>query len=588
MTKLFYRPVAILCGGFALLLSGCIDDSYNLSEIDYTMRVEVKELTIPLRFEDGIKFSDLIDTDQIDVVDNDYVILREGTFGSEEIKIAAITGNPDVKESTKLIPFYAVSGQSVKLPDELVKLSNFEFEFEFNQVDRYIRAITGGDVDFDITLSVNTGISCTYNDLSFVMPKGMAGHVSTSGNYTATETVTDNTMTVKFTNVRTANGEFKFTYHVDRLTLPSNAIEPDKGDIAEDGTRYGRFFIASEIALGSCSITADQTGQGQFEASLELGSFTVHTIDGSVKYNVDDFQEKTELGDLPDLLKDPNTHLSLANPQIYLQINNPFAVNNIKASTAVEIKQGRYNASDFINGIGMQATTKEPVTISAEPEQLFVLSDTELTGSEIYQPFAGAKWCQVSGLGDIVYGKGMPDYLDFRFYGITLDSDDVKNFPIGREVPGISGKYAFYAPLAFGDNAQVVYSEDQTGWDLKDMVVTALEITADVTSTVPVAVKLNAYPIVKDENGESKVIEDIEINSTEIGGLKENEPVTIKMDFKEGKDGKKVTELKGLDGMRYTATLHPANKGAIGPDQELSLKNLRINISGYYDISDDK
>ena len=582
MTKLFYRPVAILCGGFALLLSGCIDDSYNLSEIDYTMRVEVKELTIPLRFEDGIKFSDLIDTDQIDVVDNDYVILREGTFGSEEIKIAAITGNPDVKESTKLIPFYAVSGQSVKLPDELVKLSNFEFEFEFNQVDRYIRAITGGDVDFDITLSVNTGISCTYNDLSFVMPKGMAGHVSTSGNYTATETVTDNTMTVKFTNVRTANGEFKFTYHVDRLTLPSNAIEPDKGDIADDGTRYGRFFIASEIALGSCSITADQTGQGQFEASLELGSFTVHTIDGSVKYNVDDFQEKTELGDLPDLLKDPNTHLSLANPQIYLQINNPFAVNNIKASTAVEIKQGRYNASDFINGIGMQATTKEPVTISAESEQLFVLSDTELTGSEIYQPFAGAKWCQVSGLGDIVYGKGMPDYLDFRFYGITLDSDDVKNFPIGREVSGISGKYAFYAPLAFGDNAQVVYSEDQTGWDLKDMVVTALEITADVTSTVPVAVKLNAYPIVKDENGESKVIEDIEINSTEIGGLKENEPVTIKMNFKG------VKELTGLDGMRYTATLHPANKGAIGPDQELSLKNLRINISGYYDISDDK
>lgn len=576
MTKLFNRPVAIMFGGVALLLSGCVDDSYDLSNIDDTMRIEVKNLTIPLRFEDGITFSDLIDTDQIEIIDNEYVILREGRFESEEIQIAAISGTPDVKESTKQIPFSAVAGTSVALPSELLELSKFEFDFEYNEVDRFIRAITGGDVDLDITLSVNTGISCTYNDLWFVMPKGMTGHVSTSGNYTATEAVANNTSTIKFTNVHTTDGKFEFTYHVDRLTLPANAIEPNKGAVAEDGTRYGRFYIASEIALEKCSITADQTAEGNFEASLELGAYTVHTIDGAVKYKVDDFQEKTELGDLPDLLKDPKTHLSLTNPQIYLSITNPFAINNVQASTGVEIKQGRYNTSNFIDGIGMQASTTSPIEIKAEAEQAFVLSPKAIDPSKMYVP--GSEWKQINGLGDIVYGKGMPDYLDFRFYGITLDSDNVKDFPIGKKVDGITGSYTFYAPLDFGENAQVVYTQEQSGWDIQDMVVTGLEITADVTSTIPVAVKLNAYPIVK-EDGKSKVVEDIEITSTEIGGKKENEPVTIKMNFKDKK------ELTGLDGMRYTATLISAAQGAIGPNQELSLKNLRVNISGYYDIN---
>ncbi len=588
MTKLSYRPMAALCGGFALLLSGCVDDKYDFDNIDDTMRIEVKNLTIPLRFEDGITFSDLIDTDEIktiSTVNNEYVILRKGDFKSGQIEIAAISGKPAIVSTSQPIPLPAIAGQTIELPTELVKYSKFDFEFEYTKVDRFIRAITGGDVAFDIELKVNTGLPCTYNDLSFIMPTGMFGYVSESGNMVATVTTSDAAndyekyVTIRFKDVKTSDGKFEFTFHVDRLALPQNAVKPNEGETAEDGTKYGLFSIANTIALGSCSITADQTGQGEFDVALNLEKFKVRSINGSVKYNVDDFEQTTNLGDLPDLLKDPATNLSLANPQIYLKINNPFAVNNIKANTNIEIKQGRENVSDFIDGIGMQASTIEPIEIGAEAEQSFVLSDTEPT--EFYEGFAGAKWCGVSGLGDIVYGKGMPDCLDFRFYDIILDSDDVKDFPIGTNVDGIDGEYVFYAPLAFGENAQVVYTQEQTGWDIEDMVITGLEITADVASTIPVAVRLNAYPIVKDKDGQSKVVEDIEIASNEIGGLKDNEKVTIKMEFK----GEK--QLTNLDGMRYTATLKSADSGAIGPDQEISLKNLRITISGYYDINGD-
>lgn len=576
MTKLFYRSAAIWGCGVALLLSGCVDDSYDLSDIDDTMRIKVNDLTIPLRFEDGITFSDLIDDDLVDVIDDEYVILREGDFESEEIMITEITGNPNVISGSQPIPFAAVAGQSVKLPDELVKLSKFEFEFEYNQVDRYIRAITGGDVDFDITLSVSTGISCTYHELSFAMPKGMSGHVTNTG-AKVTESVSDNMTTITFTDVKTTDGRFEFTYHVDRLNLPADALDPGMGDVADDGSRYGHFYLAGEISLVSCSITADRSGQGTFESALTLGSFTVNTIDGALKYLVDDFSTEANLGDLPDLLKDPNTNLSLVNPQIYLRINNPFAENNIQAFAGVEVWQDRRNESDFINGIGKQATTKSPLPITAESEQIFVLSDSK--PENVYSPFAGAKWCETNGLGNIVYGKGMPDGVGFRFNNISLDSEQVSDFPIGRSVEGIQGKYTFYAPLVFGEGAKVVYTQDQSGWGIEDMVVTGLEIDADVTSTVPVAVSLKAYPIVKDECGNSEVVNDIEITSTEIGGLTKNEPVKIKMDFK----GKK--ELTSLDGMRYTVTLNAANQSAIAPDQALELKNLRVTISGYYDVN---
>ena len=60
-----------------LLLSGCIDDDYDLSDIDGTVELQVKDLTIPMNLDD-IKLTNNIEireNGQIKIVDDKYVII---------------------------------------------------------------------------------------------------------------------------------------------------------------------------------------------------------------------------------------------------------------------------------------------------------------------------------------------------------------------------------------------------------------------------------------------------------------------------------------------------------------------------------
>lgn len=81
-------------------MTSCVDDKYDLSDIDTTVKVDVNHLTIPVNI-DQIDLSSIIDLDEEDnikVIDGQYVIVEEGDFNSDEINI------PDITLSTPHIP----------------------------------------------------------------------------------------------------------------------------------------------------------------------------------------------------------------------------------------------------------------------------------------------------------------------------------------------------------------------------------------------------------------------------------------------------------------------------------------------------
>ena len=90
-----------------LALSSCIDNAYDLSDIDTTARLQVKELTIPLNL-DHITLDQVIDLDddseivkETDALGNVfYAIKKEGTFKSDPIDVASFTtSKPSIKSS---------------------------------------------------------------------------------------------------------------------------------------------------------------------------------------------------------------------------------------------------------------------------------------------------------------------------------------------------------------------------------------------------------------------------------------------------------------------------------------------------------
>lgn len=77
----------------ALTCVSCIDDNYDLSDINTDMRFQVNDLTIPVNI-DQIEMRSILDLKEdgtVKEVNGEYAILENGDFNSGEINIPQFT-----------------------------------------------------------------------------------------------------------------------------------------------------------------------------------------------------------------------------------------------------------------------------------------------------------------------------------------------------------------------------------------------------------------------------------------------------------------------------------------------------------------
>lgn len=74
----------------AIFVTSCVDDDYDLTDIDSTVRLQVKELTIPVTL-DPIEMSTVLsESDNIKIVNGAYSVSETGRFTSSPVKINSI------------------------------------------------------------------------------------------------------------------------------------------------------------------------------------------------------------------------------------------------------------------------------------------------------------------------------------------------------------------------------------------------------------------------------------------------------------------------------------------------------------------
>lgn len=82
----------------AASVTSCVDDKYDLSDIDTTARIQVDNLTIPVNV-DAITLSSLLDLDpndpdaKVKEVNGIYAVVENGDFHSEMVHINQINAN---------------------------------------------------------------------------------------------------------------------------------------------------------------------------------------------------------------------------------------------------------------------------------------------------------------------------------------------------------------------------------------------------------------------------------------------------------------------------------------------------------------
>lgn len=570
----------------ALLLAGCTDDSYDLSDIDTTAQIEVKDLTIPLNLS-PVTFESMVslkDEECVEVTaDGDYAIVQTGDF-EETINIKRIMAYPrkDIDVVQQTVPY--VQGQETDIDEH-------EFPFSYanqSDMDKYITKLESGKVDFDIVLSFNLKdiyggtVNFKLTDMKFRAPKGFYGTYEkpdgTPGRFDANNDI------ILFNGEAKEPGQkggYDFKIHVDEIDVTAieaaglGKIEYDKGYVEFKGSFDvvdGRLKVTSENYFGVHDATLD--------IDMHLGDMEFLSFTGNVKYELDEIAEQhVDLSSLPKVLRDPETNIELINPQIYIQLTNPLWEDGFTGDAGLKLTQERdgVDPADIYS-----AEMNGRLTLAAvEGKQNFVIcpDPADVTSyPEGWEITNAHNKMTMPGLGGIIKGDGLPQGLNLDFMVPELNDKHVVDFALNHDYGKVEGKYEFYAPLRFKENSRVLYQETQDGWDFgtdEDLEISKMDITATLKSEMPVAVGLEAAPI--DEDGNS------------LPGIKlDVEPKTIPA----GYDGTVSIKLTGgviekLYGMQYTVRLVAGqDEKALRPDQKLILDNIRAKVSGKYVIKD--
>lgn len=572
-----FKTLAAATAPAMLLLSGCVDQGYDFEDIDTTTEVKINNLVLPLNL-DAINLSDIIDIEddsKIQVTEIDgksfYAIKETGSISSSSIDIPSFYAPaPSVAPAYATFRLYNTRATSV---DYIYNLSSFKpsiVDLKATNVDPSVKAINSIEIE-PMTISVDleatgfgSNVSMQFQTLSLQFLKGLTFR-SLPSNYSYDA----KTGILTMTNLACPN-------HKAHISLQAIAI-----DFTASGSKLvnGTLDFSSEIrpVAGAMKLTYTYSGSVQVPAS-EI-EFTVTTscadmvakyITGQIEYALEgdglDIAPVT-LTDIPDFLNQSGTDLRLANPQIYLSLTNPLASDNLYYSTGMQLTavRGADRTSYSLDNNGVVKVSPD-----AFAPHNFVLSPSN-PATPLPEFAQGLQHVQFSGLSDILAGEGLPEEIEINLINPGLPSQNVTRFQLGKQIDGISGTYEFLAPLALKQGSVIIYTETEDGWydeDLEKLVISTLEVEADVTSTLPLNAKLSGYPI--DVNGNR--IPGVTIEATEIPANANSQHIVIRT----------VGEIRNLDGITFEAVVTPGSDEALGPNQTIRLENLRARVSGSY------
>lgn len=553
-------------------MSSCIDNDYDLSDIDSTVRVDVDNLVLPVNL-DEITLSSILNIkegDRVQIVNGSYAFVEEGSFTSEEINIdEVLIASPYIAPVVQTINSGLPAGIGAGAPDVAVTVdipeSVTHFSTTSNLVSDFIVSIDDVKVESDVIMSISIAElegAIESFDVAYInlqLPAGI-------------DVVPETGTFDKETGILTATN-LKSTGNTVYVKMKVTDIDFSKADAKFDAaTRIvsfaGSFAVkSSRFIISTGKLTGAAPSKFTLETRYAMSDVVVEAFSGIVRYDVEgtDISDVT-LDNLPDILTQEGTDISIVNPQIYLSVNNPLSTYGVKAQTGLTITSyGKDNVSKAYS-------INEPYFVipgSAASAEFYL---SPLAVSAFYPGYSSPEHVAFTSLSDVLSGDGLPARLSITLNDPCMPAQAVRDFRLGVNLGKVEGDYTFYAPLALKSGSEIVYAATEDGWggdDLEDLTIESLTLTAVVKSDLPFGADVVAYPI--DSNGDR--IGNVSIEGAHVAPMADGQAIEITL----------TGEIKGFDGICYTATITAGDsEKTLDPDMNIRFTNIRAKAKGYY------
>lgn len=572
---------SLLVGGF--LVTGCTNSDYDFNEIDATMGFGGDGLELPASSTMDIPLKDVLDLEENGSVklddEGNYLFQLTGSGSSEanpkiepiRLEGRSYNANIPISLSASAKATRSLTASSV-IPEVKEKM------FEYHGVDKSVKSLTKANIK-PVTMKLTLGFS----GISSVISKIKKATLTLPGYLSLSRVVGDgNDMPIP-TSSRIDIADISTSRDMV-LTITSNELLFSEQDaygtlsIAEDGKidMDGYFGLKiDDFELTGTPSTANMSIAAKVEVeNIELTSAT-GVFDPEVNFGT--------LGDVdvtgvPDFLSDDNVVADLANPQILLTINNEMNVAATVKATVTATKSGQTTATVQLPEMYIEKNSVSPTT------QICICREKT---PELTAQYGEKNVYAVSNLSTLI--NKIPDHVSIGNVEARADQSREATVEFGKPYH-ITPSYEVYAPLAFGKDAVIEYSDQFDGWndDIDDLELSEnayVRLTADAISKVPAALILEATPLGVGGADISNLIE-VNIKKGEVSASTDGETAVtspLEVEIREKVKG----GLKQLDGLSYKVQGKATHNGTTvegitlnANKHTLKLNNIKVKLVG--------
>lgn len=572
---------SLLVGGF--LVTGCTNSDYDFNEIDATMGFGGDGLELPASSTMDIPLKDVLDLEENGSVklddEGNYLFQLTGSGSSEanpkiepiRLEGRSYNANIPISLSASAKATRSLTASSV-IPEVKEKM------FEYHGVDKSVKSLTKANMK-PVTMKLTLGFS----GISSVISKIKKATLTLPGYLSLNRVVGDGNDMPTLTNSRIDIADISTSRDLV-LTITSNKLLFSEQDaygtlsIAEDGKidMDGYFGLKiDDFELTGTPSTANMSIAAKVEVeNIELTSAT-GVFDPEVNFGT---LGEVDVTGVPDFLSDDNVVADLANPQILLTINNEMNVAATVKATVTATKSGQTTATVQLPEMYIEKNSVSPTT------QICICREKT---PELTAQYGEKNVYAVSNLSTLI--NKIPDHVSIGNVEARADQSKEATVEFGKPYH-ITPSYEVYAPLAFGKDAVIEYSDQFDGWndDIDDLELsenTYVRLTADAISKVPAALILEATPLGVGGADISNLIE-VNIKKGEVSASTDGETAVtspLEVEIREKVKG----GLKQLDGLSYKIQGKATHNGTTvegitlnANKHTLKLNNIKVKLVG--------
>lgn len=589
------RLFSTLLVASTLTVTGCINDDYDSNEIDMTMGFGTDGLVLPVSSTAEIPLADVldIDDDACVVIDSlnklggtawDYWFLQSGdnvTPTHPEVDIIELDERNIQKNAEfGLSETSAAKARGVRRASQAmstkVDIHIFDYAGERpKEVIELKEVVVSSHLKLVVDPTALRSNTSKFEKMSLQLPEYM-----TIDNVQAKGTFTTSGNSIVFTDVPT---NAALTVNVDVVKFDFSKSNPKYGTLTiNDDSIIAKGELHVEIAASNVTVTSD-IAKKTIKSTIDMDKFVIESGTGRFNPSIElDDLGSVKVDNIPDFLTDDEVKVDLNNPQILLTINSDLEVPGFIDATLVSKKDGRTLATIPVDGLKVKGYGETKICVCR--------TETGVDKSRYDQVKV------VPQLSEAI--KTIPDEIYFTATA-TADPSQLSTIVLGHKYT-ITPKYDFQSPIAFAEDAQIVYTDTLDDWnsDIEDLEITdesdlGVVLTGNVENGVPAFLGVTVTPI--DVNGRplaNEVKATVKINGKE-GGManasadgKTKATSTLEIELSQTRNG----GINKLDGLVFRAV--GAAKGDNGSactgitlnakNHTLRVNDIKVTIKGKY------